>query len=128
VAASAPQVAQLFEDFARRAMANPEEKLHAPFVAQLRQAGLLNLDDVTDRMLRILVELAVNHCLQVWGEARWQCIGFGPCQKSWAGFQEHACLCFPCPGIETFCVEECCWSMLCTTATDTCCYLSWTLD
>jgi hypothetical protein len=60
-----PQVAQLFEDFARRAMANPEEKLHAPFVAQLRQAGLLNLDDVTDRMLRILVELAVNHCLQV---------------------------------------------------------------
>jgi hypothetical protein len=59
------QVAQLFEDFARRAMANPEEKLHAPFVAQLRQAGLLNLDDVTDRMLRILVELAVNHCLQV---------------------------------------------------------------
>ncbi|KAF6255466.1 CCR4-Not complex component, Not1-domain-containing protein [Scenedesmus sp. NREL 46B-D3] len=58
------QVAQLFEDFARRAMANPEEKLHAPFVAQLRQAGLLNLDDVTDRMLRILVELAVNHCLQ----------------------------------------------------------------
>lgn len=58
------QVAQLFEDFARRAMANPEEKLHAPFVAQLRQAGLLNLDDATDRMLRILVELAVNHCLQ----------------------------------------------------------------
>eukprot|EP00882_Tetradesmus_deserticola_P030881 GHRQ01034873.1.p4 GENE.GHRQ01034873.1~~GHRQ01034873.1.p4 ORF type:complete len:119 (-),score=35.81 GHRQ01034873.1:8-364(-) len=46
-------------------MANPEEKLHAPFVAQLRTAGLLNLDDVTDRMLRILVELAVNHCLQV---------------------------------------------------------------
>eukprot|EP00878_Enallax_costatus_P004430 GHUV01004670.1.p1 GENE.GHUV01004670.1~~GHUV01004670.1.p1 ORF type:complete len:958 (+),score=366.58 GHUV01004670.1:54-2876(+) len=58
------QVAQLFEDFARRAMANPEEKLHAPFVQQLRAAGLLNMDDVTDRMLRILVELAVNHCLQ----------------------------------------------------------------
>jgi CCR4-NOT transcription complex subunit 1 len=58
------QVAQLFEEFARRAMANPEEKLHAAFVQQLRAAGLLNLDDVTDRMLRILVELAVNHCLQ----------------------------------------------------------------
>lgn len=58
------QVAQLFEDFARRAMANPEEKLHAAFVQQLRAAGLLNMDDVTDRMLRILVELAVNHCLQ----------------------------------------------------------------
>jgi hypothetical protein len=59
------QVAQLFEDFARRAMANPEEKQHAAFVAQLRGAGLLNMDEVTDRMLRNLVELAVNHCLQV---------------------------------------------------------------
>eukprot|EP00879_Flechtneria_rotunda_P010377 GHRR01010853.1.p1 GENE.GHRR01010853.1~~GHRR01010853.1.p1 ORF type:complete len:778 (+),score=325.49 GHRR01010853.1:1459-3792(+) len=58
------QVAQLFEDFARRAMANPDEKLHAGFVQQLRVAGLLNMDDVTDRMLRILIELAVNHCLQ----------------------------------------------------------------
>lgn len=59
------QVAQLFEDFARRAMANPEEKHHAGFVSQLRSSGLLNMDEATDRMLRILVELAVNHCLQV---------------------------------------------------------------
>jgi CCR4-NOT transcription complex subunit 1 len=59
------QVAQLFEDFARRAMANPEEKRHTAFVNQLRGTGLLNMDETTDRMLRILVELAVNHCLQV---------------------------------------------------------------
>jgi CCR4-NOT transcription complex subunit 1 len=59
------QVAALFEDFARRAMAAPEEKQHAAFVGQLRSGGLLNMDDVTERMLRILVELAVNHCLQV---------------------------------------------------------------
>jgi CCR4-NOT transcription complex subunit 1 len=58
------QVAALFEDFARRCMATPEEKVHAPFVQQLRQAGLLALDDNTDRMLRTLVELAVQHCLQ----------------------------------------------------------------
>lgn len=70
------QVAQLFEDFARRAMANPEEKHHAAFVQQLRQTGLLNMDEATDRMLRILVELAVNHCLQVGGMAvRFMCWG-----------------------------------------------------
>jgi CCR4-NOT transcription complex subunit 1 len=67
------QVAQLFEDFARRAMANPEEKHHATFVQQLRATGLLNMDEATDRMLRILVELAVNHCLQVCGMWDWFC-------------------------------------------------------
>lgn len=57
------QVAALFEDWARRCMANPGEKLHAAFVNQLRTAGLLKMDDTTDRMLRILIEMAVNHCL-----------------------------------------------------------------
>jgi CCR4-NOT transcription complex subunit 1 len=57
------QVAGLFEEFARRCVMAPDEKLHAPFVGQLRAAGLLNMDDTTDRMLRVLVELAVAHCL-----------------------------------------------------------------
>jgi CCR4-NOT transcription complex subunit 1 len=58
------QVAGLFEEFARRCMAAPDDKVHSVFVQQLRSTGLLNLDDTTDRMLRILVELAVQHCLQ----------------------------------------------------------------
>lgn len=80
------QVAQLFEDFARRAMANPEEKHHAAFVGQLRATGLLNMDDATDRMLRILVELAVNHCLQVGTleEGR---------RNVWACWELRSCLC-----------------------------------
>jgi CCR4-NOT transcription complex subunit 1 len=57
------QVAGLFEEFARRCVMSPDEKLHAPFVAQLRAAGLLAMDDATDRMLRVLIELAVAHCL-----------------------------------------------------------------
>jgi CCR4-NOT transcription complex subunit 1 len=57
------QVAGLFEEFARRCVMSPDEKLHTAFVAQLRAAGLLNMDDTTDRMLRVLVELAVAHCL-----------------------------------------------------------------
>ncbi|KIY96495.1 CCR4-NOT transcription complex subunit 1 [Monoraphidium neglectum] len=57
------QVAGLFEEFARRCVVAPDEKMHAAFVQQLRAAGLLNMDDATDRMLRVLVELAVAHCL-----------------------------------------------------------------
>jgi len=57
------QVAGLFEEFARRCVVAPDEKAHTAFVAQLRSAGLLNMDEATDRMLRVLVELAVAHCL-----------------------------------------------------------------
>ena len=49
------------------------ERLHGAFVAHARQTGLLLASDAaTDRVLRVLAELAVSHCLASEAAARQQ--------------------------------------------------------
>lgn len=58
------QVVALFEEWIRSAVVNePGDRVHAAFMTQLRNSGLLKMDAMTDRFLRLLVDIAVSHCL-----------------------------------------------------------------
>ena len=58
------QVTALFEQWIRASHGQRAPGDHAQFVAQVRHMGLLNGDDTTDRFLRTLTEVAVQHCLK----------------------------------------------------------------
>lgn len=57
------QAAALFEEWARVCEAPSGEAAHSTFAAQLQHAGMVKCDETTERLLRILTELAVAHCL-----------------------------------------------------------------
>lgn len=57
-------IMKLFDRWARLLEEAPQEKVHAPFVTELQQAGFLKGDDMTERFLRIMIQLAVQHCLR----------------------------------------------------------------
>ncbi|KAL4458253.1 hypothetical protein ABPG75_013118 [Micractinium tetrahymenae] len=57
-------IMKLFDRWARLLEEAPQEKVHAPFVQELQQAGFLKGDDMTERFLRIMIQLAVQHCLR----------------------------------------------------------------
>jgi len=63
------QVAGLFDEWVHLLEANPNDRMHTAYVASLQQNGLLKGDELTDRFLRILMELAVAHCLRSEGAA-----------------------------------------------------------
>jgi hypothetical protein len=53
----------MFEEWARLGESPGGDEAQLAFAAQLGHAGLLKGDETTERLLRILVELAVAHCL-----------------------------------------------------------------
>ncbi|BBN05282.1 CCR4-NOT transcription complex subunit 1 [Marchantia polymorpha subsp. ruderalis] len=58
------QVVLLFEEWARICDApGANDKAYAVYMSQLQHSGMLKGDDVSDRFFRILMELAVSHCL-----------------------------------------------------------------
>ncbi|EFJ39979.1 hypothetical protein VOLCADRAFT_108387 [Volvox carteri f. nagariensis] len=58
------QSLKLFEDWVHLLNMHAEDKaLHGFLNGQVRAAGVLKMDDTTDRFLRTLTELAVAHCL-----------------------------------------------------------------
>ncbi|KAG0608479.1 hypothetical protein M758_8G108900 [Ceratodon purpureus] len=58
------QVASLFDEWASICDApGTSDKAYAAYVSQLQHSGMLKGDDISDRFFRILIELAVAHCL-----------------------------------------------------------------
>ncbi|KAK9843414.1 hypothetical protein WJX81_000935 [Elliptochloris bilobata] len=57
------RVAELFDSWVRLVEDAPCDKVHEKFVEEARAAGLLKGDETTDRVLRLLAEIAVAHCL-----------------------------------------------------------------
>jgi CCR4-NOT transcription complex subunit 1 len=57
-------IMKLFDRWARLLEEAPQEKVHAPFVTELQAAGFLKGDEMTERFLRIMIQLAVQHCLR----------------------------------------------------------------
>ncbi|KAK7350377.1 hypothetical protein VNO77_08930 [Canavalia gladiata] len=58
------QVSMLFAEWYRICeLPGANDTVSAHFILQLHQSGLLKGDDVTDRFFRLLMELAVTHCL-----------------------------------------------------------------
>ncbi|KAJ7514921.1 hypothetical protein O6H91_23G065800 [Diphasiastrum complanatum] len=58
------QVVVLFDEWARICDApGANDKAYAVYISQLQHSGMLKGDDTTDRFFRILLDLAVTHCL-----------------------------------------------------------------
>lgn len=58
------QVASLFDEWASICDApGTSDKAYAVYVSHLQHSGMLKGDDISDRFFRILIELAVAHCL-----------------------------------------------------------------
>ena len=57
------QVAALFDEWARLLEGGGNDRDRSNFMAQLHMQGFLKGDELTDRFLRILTELAVAHCI-----------------------------------------------------------------
>jgi CCR4-NOT transcription complex subunit 1 len=57
-------VMKAFDRWARLLDDAPSERVHAGFVQELRDAGLLGADDATERFVRVMATLAVQHCLR----------------------------------------------------------------
>eukprot|EP00850_Spirogloea_muscicola_P015627 SM000121S26024 [mRNA] locus=s121:298001:312953:- [translate_table: standard] len=57
------QVVVFFDDWARICDLPSGDNAHALYISQLQQAGMLKGDDMSERFFRLLMELAVGHCL-----------------------------------------------------------------
>eukprot|EP00850_Spirogloea_muscicola_P021681 SM000258S09097 [mRNA] locus=s258:124363:135751:+ [translate_table: standard] len=57
------QVVVFFDDWARICDLPSGDTAHALYNSQLQQAGMLKGDDMSERFFRLLMELAVGHCL-----------------------------------------------------------------
>ncbi len=58
------QALKLFEEWVQLLNTHGDEKAHSAFLSgPVRAAGVLKMDDTTDRFLRTLTELAAAHCL-----------------------------------------------------------------
>lgn len=53
-----------FDHWARLLEENPADRVHAAFVQELKESGLLGGEEATARYLRIMTQLAVTHCLR----------------------------------------------------------------
>jgi hypothetical protein len=54
-------VVALFEEWIRSAVVNePGDRVHAAFMSQLRNSGLLKMDAMTDRFLRLLIDVGAR--------------------------------------------------------------------
>lgn len=59
-----PAVMKAFDQWARLLEEQPTERVHAAFVQELKETGLLGGDGATERFLRVMTQLAVAHCLR----------------------------------------------------------------
>lgn len=60
------QTLSLFEDWLRLlTTSGGDDKALQQWMVNLRNAGLLKMDETTDRFFRTAIELSVNHCLQL---------------------------------------------------------------
>jgi CCR4-NOT transcription complex subunit 1 len=57
------QAISQFDEWLRLLSTSSEEKTLSSFLVNLKNAGLLDLDDTTDRFFRLLIELCINHSL-----------------------------------------------------------------
>lgn len=59
-----PAVMKAFDQWARLLEETPTERVHASFVQELRDSGLLGGEEASERFLRVMTQLAVAHCLR----------------------------------------------------------------
>lgn len=57
-------VMKAFDRWARLLEESPGERVHAAFVKELRDLGLLGGEEATERFVRVMATLAVAHCLR----------------------------------------------------------------
>lgn len=57
-------VMKLFDRWARLLEEMPSERQHSAFVQELHAAGLLATEEMRERYVRIMIQLAVQHCLR----------------------------------------------------------------
>ena len=57
-------VMKAFDRWARLLEENSGERVHMAFVLELRESGLLGNEEATERFVRVMASLAVQHCLR----------------------------------------------------------------
>lgn len=57
-------VMKAFDRWARLLEESPAERVHVGFIQELRESGLLGNEESTERFVRVMASLAVQHCLR----------------------------------------------------------------